>query len=92
MGEEEPFPLETSMDGFLHSNCTSSEQECIQLHQPNVVVDNEKQTTASLQQAAVREEFVSPTKKRQQQEMIMWSTDQNRQFDRGRSRVNSLLS
>ena len=25
---EEIFPLETSMDGFLHSNCTSPEQEC----------------------------------------------------------------
>ena len=26
--EEEVIPLETSMDGFLHSNCTSPEQEC----------------------------------------------------------------
>ena len=50
--------------------------------------DNNETTT---QQAAAREEFASPTKKRQQQGMAVWSTDQNRHFDRGRSRVNSLL-
>ena len=43
------------------------------------------------QQAAASEELASPTKKRQQQGMAVWSTDQNRHFDRGRSRVNSLL-
>ena len=35
MEEEGIFPFETSMDGFLHSNCTSTEQECILL-QPDV--------------------------------------------------------
>ena len=29
------FPLRTSVDGFLHINCTSLEQECI-LSQPDV--------------------------------------------------------
>ena len=59
MEEEELLPFETSIDGFLHSNCTSTEQEYILLYQPNVGVDDEKKT------AAVGEEFASPTKKRQ---------------------------
>ena len=47
-------PLKTSMDGFLRSNCTSTEQEYILLHQPDVGVDDEKKTTAATsQQAAV---------------------------------------
>ena len=59
---EDIFSLQTSIDGFLHSNCTSSpKQECILL-QPDVGVDDEKETTANLQQAAVREEFARPTK------------------------------
>ena len=41
MEEEERFPLETSMDGFLHSNCTSTEQECILL-QSNVGVNDSR--------------------------------------------------
>ena len=65
MEEEELLPFETSIDGFLRSNCTSTEQEYILLHQPNVGVDDEKKTTATSQQAAVGEEFASPTKKRQ---------------------------
>ena len=60
------LPLETSVDGFLHSNFTSPEQECILL-QPDVGVDDEKETTATTQQAAVREEFARPTKKQQRQ-------------------------
>ena len=68
MEEEERFPFETSIDGFLRSNFTSTEQECALLHQPDVGVDDDKkQTTATSQQDAVHEEFVSPTEKRQQQ-------------------------
>ena len=40
MEEEEIFPFETSMDGFLRSNFTSMEQECALLHQPDVGVDD----------------------------------------------------
>ena len=83
--EEGVFPLETSMNGFLRLNCTSIEQEYILLHQPDAGVDDEKETTATSQQAAVREEFTSPTKKRQQQGTTAWATEQNKQFDRGRS-------
>ena len=75
------FPLETSIDGIFNSNLTSTEEEYILL-QPDIgVYDNYKTTT---QQAAAREEFANPAKKRQQQGMAVWSTDQNRQFDRGR--------
>ena len=77
--------LKTSMDDFLHSNCTSTEQESILLHQHDVGVDDEKETTTTSQQAAVREEFASPTEKRQQQGTTAWATEQNKQFDRGRS-------
>ena len=58
------------MDGFLRSNCTSTEQEYILLPQPDVGVDDEKETTATSQQAAVREEFAIPTENGQQQGAI----------------------
>ena len=87
--EEGLFPLETNMNGFLRPNYTSTEQECILLLQPEIGMDDNNEATT--QQAAAREEFARPTKKRQQQGMTAWSTDQNKQFDRGRSRVNSLL-
>ena len=70
---------------FLHLNCTSPEHEYILLHQPDVVVDNEKETIATSQQAAVREELARPTKKRQQQRTTAWTTEQNKQLERGRS-------
>ena len=63
MEEEGIFPFETSMDGFLHSNCTSTEQECILL-QPHVGVNDNKvqpevgmddSNDATTQQAAARE-------------------------------------
>ena len=93
MEEEEIFPFETSMDGFLRSNCTSTEQECILLQsdvgvndkkvQPEVGMDDSNDATT--QQAAVREEFVSPTEKLQQQGTEAWATEQHKLFDSGRS-------
>ena len=85
--KEEIVPIQASVGGFLRLNRTSPEQECI-LFQPEVGVDNSETTT---QQAATREEFARPTKKRQQQGMTAWSTKQSKQFDRGRSAVKSLL-
>ena len=89
--EEEIFPSETSVDGFLRSNFTSMEQECILLQsnvgvndnrvQPEVGMDDNNDATT--QKAAVREEFVSPTEKRQG--TTAWATEQHKQFDRGRS-------
>ena len=90
MEEIENFPFETSMDGFLRSNCTSTEQEYILLHQSDIgVVDNDVATASKLQAGAREESARLPIG--QQQGMTACSSDQNRQFDRGLSRVNSLL-
>ena len=79
-------PFETSMNGFLHSNFTSTKQESALLHQQDVGEDDDdKETTATTQQAAVREEFVSPTEKLQRQGTTTWATEQHKLFDRGRS-------
>ena len=43
MEEEEIFPFETNMDGFLRSNCTSNEQEYILLQSDVGVNDNKVQ-------------------------------------------------
>ena len=64
MEEEEIFPFETSMDGFLGSNCTSTEQECILLQSDVGVNDNKVRpevgmddgNDATTQQAAASEE------------------------------------
>ena len=84
-GGERNFPLETSMDGVLNSNFTSPGQVYTLLHQPDVGVGDGKETTDTSQQAAVREEFADPTKKRQQQGTTAWTTQQSKKFDRGRS-------
>ena len=96
--EEEIFPFETSMDSFLRSNFTSMEQECILLQsnvgvndnrvQPEVGMDDNNDATT--QQAAVREEFVSPTEKRQG--TTTWATGQHKLFDRGRSLLCNYFS
>ena len=88
--KEEMFPLETNVDGILRFNCTSpNQQDTIILLQSDVGMDNNDETTT--QQATAREEFARPTKKRQQQGMTAWLTEQNKQFDRGQSKVKSLL-
>ena len=88
-GSEEPgasrAPFKTSINGFLNPIFTSTEQECGLLHQPDVGVEDEKETTATSQQAAVREEIASPTEKRQQRGTTAWAIVQNKKFDRGRS-------
>ena len=54
--EEGPFPPETSMNGFLHTNFTSRKEECILLKSDIGVDDNDK-TTVSKVQAGARKEF-----------------------------------
>ena len=81
--EEEIFPLEISMDFFLRLNCTSPEQEYILL-QPDVGVDDNDEAKTSKVQAGAREEFARLQIGRQQPETA--STEQSKQFDRGRSR------
>ena len=77
---EESFPLQANVDGFLRFNCTSPKQECI-LFQPEVEVDDKDK--AASQQAAAREEFARPTKKRHQQRTTAWTINQSKQFDPG---------
>ena len=72
------------MDGFLRSTCTNIEQEYILLQsnvgvndnrvQPEVGVDDNNDATT--QQAAVREELVSSTEKRQG--TTAWATEQHK--------------
>ena len=89
--EEEIFYFEASTDGFLNQNCTSLEQEYILIQsrqeyillqvQPEVGM-NDSNNATTLQAAAREESARLPID--QQQGMTAWSTDQNRQFDRGR--------
>ena len=83
--DESLFPFEASTDDFLDKNVTSTKQEepALLCQQDTGVGDGEKETTTT-QQAAVRKEFVSPTEKQQQKRMATWSTDESKQFDRGR--------
>ena len=83
MEKYEFFPLKTSMDGFLHSNCTSTEQECILLQSDVGVNDNKVQpevgmddiNDATTQQATAREEFARLTKMRQREGTTAWAAE-----------------
>ena len=48
------LPLETSMNGFLHFNFTSPEQECIMFQSDVGVDDNDESTTSKAQAAPAR--------------------------------------
>ena len=76
------FPLEASLDSFLHISTSLGQEGTIILLQPDVGVDDEERKTTS-EQAASREEFARPSKKRQQQRITAWSTEQSKQFDPG---------
>ena len=79
------FSFEASTDGLLDKNVTSTKQEePALLCQQDVGVYDEKKETSTTQQAAVRKEFVSPTKKQQQRGTTAWGTEQHKLFDRGR--------
>ena len=79
--EESFFPFEASTEDLLDKYFTSTKkEEPALLHQQHVGVDdNEKETT---QQAAVREESARPTIR--QLRTTASSTQQSKQFDRGR--------
>ena len=78
--EESFFPFEASMDDLLDKVTSTKQVEPALLHQQHVGVDdNEKETT---QQAAVREESARPTIR--QLRTTASSTQQSKQFDRGR--------
>ena len=87
--DESLFPFEASTDDLLDKNVTSTKQEePALLHQQHVGVDdNEEETT---QQAAVREESARPTIR--QLRTTASSTQQSKQFDRGRLKITTLIS
>ena len=65
------------------------EQECT-LHQPGIGVECNNEATSKLQ-AGAREESARPPI-RQQQRTTAWSTQQSKQFDRGRLKMTMLIS
>ena len=79
--QEETFPLQPSVDGFLRINCTSLEQERTISLQEDIGVNDETTTTTA--QAAAREEFARPPKNRQQRRVTAWGVEQTKQFDPG---------
>ena len=79
--EGEDFSFKASKDVFLRLKCTSLEEEYILLQvQPDGMDDGNNATTS---QDTTREESARPLIG-QQQRMAAWSTDQSKQFDRGR--------
>ena len=86
--EESLFPSETSMEAFLNFNLLSPEQECT-FHQPDIGVEISDEATSKLQ-ASAREESARPTIR--QLRTTAWSTQQSKQFDRGRLKITTLIS
>ena len=86
--EESLFPPETSMEAFLNLNFLSPEQDCT-LHQPDIGVDHNDEATSKLQ-AGAREESARPPIR--QLRTTAWSTQQSKQFDRGRLKMTVLIS
>ena len=87
--EESLFPPETSIGAFLNFNFLSPEQECA-LHQPDIGVEYNDEATSKLQ-AGAREESARPPIY-QQLRTTAWSTQQSKQFDRGRLKMTMLIS
>ena len=89
--DESLFPFEASTDVFLDKNVTSTKQEepALLCQQDVGVGDGEKETTTT-EQAAAREESARPTIR--QLRTTAWSTQQSKQFDRGRLKVTTLIS
>ena len=85
---ESLFPSETSMEAFLNFNFISPEQECT-FHQPDIGVQYSDEATSKLQ-AGAREESARPTIR--QLRTTAWSTQQSKQFDRGRLKITTLIS
>ena len=86
--EESLFPPETSMEAFLNFNFLRPEQECT-LHQPDIGVEYNDEATSKLQ-AGAREESARPPIR--QLRTTAWSTQQSKQFDRGRLKMTMLIS
>ena len=86
------FSFEASTDGLLDRNVTSTKQEepALLCQQDAGVGDGEKEITTSKLQASAREESARPTIR--QLRTTAWSTQQSKQFDRGRLKITTLIS
>ena len=76
------------MEASLNFNFLSPEQECT-FHQPDIGVEYNDEATSKLQ-AGAREESARPTIR--QLRTTAWSTQQSKQFDRGRLKITTLIS
>ena len=85
--EESLFPPETSTEAFLNFNFLSPKQECT-LHQPDIGVEYNDEATSKLQ-AGAREESARPPFR--QLRTTAGSTQQSKQFDRGRLKMTVLI-
>ena len=75
------FPLQASVDRFLHVSTSLDQEGAIMLLQPDVGADNNDEATTSKVQAGARKEFARLPIGRQQRETA--STEQSKQFDPG---------
>ena len=89
--DESLFPFEGSTDDLLDKYVTSTKQEePALLHQRGVGVDDGEKETTTTEQAAAREESARPTIR--QLRTTASSTQQSKQFDRGRLKITTLIS
>ena len=85
--KESLLPTETSMEAFLNFYFLSPEQECA-LHQPDIGVEHNDEAIYKLQ-AGAREESARPPICKLR--TTAWSTQQSKQFDRGRLKMTVLI-
>ena len=78
---KESFLLQASLNGILHVNSASPEQECILLQPDDEADDEDKTTTCTSENATACDEFARLTIGRQQRETA--SSEQSKQFDPG---------
>ena len=89
--DESLIPFETSTEDLLDKYFTSTKQEePALLHQRGVGVDDGEKETITTEQAAAREESARPTIR--QLRTTASSTQQSKQFDRGRLKITTLIS
>ena len=79
--QEGTFPFQAGVNGFLHIDCMRiPKKKGTSYFQADVGVNPEARTP----QIVTRQEFARLPKSWQQRGVIVWSTEQNKQFDPGR--------
>ena len=87
--DESFFPFEASTEDLLNVTSTKQEEPAL-LHQRGVGVDDGEKETRTTEQAVAREESARPTIR--QLRTTASSTQQSKQFDRGRLKITTLIS